>query len=79
MINKEYIKAIINDRVGDYEMGFVTSYNIIDMIVDNIPGEDNDVAMRLLEKRDELLKPLNDFFDNLVKQVNSGKDISEIV
>ena len=60
-------------------MGFITSYNIINMILDEIPGERNDIAMKLLEKRDELLKPLNDFVDELMREIESGKELSEIL
>ena len=60
-------------------MGFITSYNIINMILDEIPGERNDIAIKLLEKRDELLKPLNDFVDELMSEIESGKELSEIL
>lgn len=49
------------------------------MILDEIPGERNDLAIKLLEKRDELLKPLNDFVDELMREIESGKELSEIL
>lgn len=73
------IKSVIELAQGDYNMGFITSYDIIDMILDNIPGDKNEIALKLLEKRDELLKPLNDFTEKLMGDIVSGKDISGLV
>ena len=73
------IKDILEFEKENYKMGFITSYNIINMILDEIPGERNDIAIKLLEKRDELLKPLNDFVDELMREIESGKELSEIL
>ena len=75
----ERIKDILEFEKENYKMGFITSYNIINMILDEIPGERNDIAIKLLEKRDELLKPLNDFVDELMSEIESGKELSEIL
>ena len=75
----ERIKDILEFEKETYKMGFITSYNIINMILDEIPGERNDLAIKLLEKRDELLKPLNDFVDELMSEIGSGKELSEIL
>ena len=75
----ERIKDILEFEKENYKMGFITSYNIINMILDEIPGERNDIAIKLLEKRDELLKPLNDFVDELMREIESGKELSEIL
>ena len=79
MINKEAIRSIISNTSEDYSMGFITSYDIIKFILDEIPEEDNDVVLRLLEKRDELLKPLNDFYCDIYKGITEGRELSEIV
>ena len=75
----ERIKDILEFEKENYKMGFITSYNIINMILDEIPGERNDIAIKLREKRDELLKPLNDFVDELMSEIESGKELSEIL
>ena len=75
----ERIKDILEFEKENYKMGFITSYNIINMVLDEIPGERNDIAIKLLEKRDELLKPLNDFVDELMSEIESGKELSEIL
>ena len=75
----ERIKDILEFEKENYKMGFITSYNIINMILDEIPGERNDIAIKLLEKRDELLKPLNDFVDELMREIESGKELDEIL
>ena len=75
----ERIKDILEFEKENYKMGFITSYNIINMILDEIPGERNGIAIKLLEKRDELLKPLNDFVDELMREIESGKELSEIL
>ena len=75
----ERIKDILEFEKEAYEMGFITSYDIINMILDEIPGERSDIAIKLLEKRDELLKPLNDFVDELMSEIESGKELSEIL
>ena len=75
----ERIKDILEFEEENYEMGFITSYDIINMILDEIPGERSDIAIKLLEKRDELLKPLNDFVDELMREIESGKELSEIL
>ena len=73
------IKNILEFEKENYKMGFITSYNIINMILYEIPGERNGIAIKLLEKRDELLKPLNDFVDELMSEIESGKELSEIL
>ena len=75
----EGIKDILESEKETYKMGFITSYTITNMILDEIPGERNDIAIKLLEKRDELLKPLNDFVDELIKEIESGKELDEIL
>ena len=75
----ERIKDILEFEKETYKMGFITSYTIINMILDEIPGERNDIAIKLLEKRDEILKPLNDFVDELMKEIESGKELDEIL
>ena len=75
----ERIKGILEFEEENYNMGFITSYDIINMILDEIPGERSDIAIKLLGKRDELLKPLNDFVDELMMEIESGKELSEIL
>lgn len=75
----ERIKDILEFEKETYKRGFITSYNIVNMILDEIPDERNDIAIKLLEKRDELLKPLNDFVDELMSEIESGKELSEIL
>ena len=73
------IKDLLEYEKETYKMGFITSYTITNMILDEIPGERNDIAIKLREKRDELLKPLNDFVNELIREIESGKELSEIL
>ena len=67
--------------IADFEAKPLTYYDLLwtSLFGANHKDVNPNLAIKLLEKRDELLKPLNDFVDELMSEIESGKELSEIL